>query len=142
MGNGRFTRKRSQVQDLHRPPSLSNSYSAFRNKNGAREGPIAVDMPPGGVPKGAVTWLTKGHVILLPRLLFLVLLFVPSLTWAAFTGKVVRVMDGDTIALMHNGHAERIRLNGIDCPEKGQAFGNWAEEPTSIPSILPSCSYP
>ena len=37
-----------------------------------------------------------------------------------FTGPVVSVLDGDTIEVLHNRHPERIRLNGIDCPEKGQ----------------------
>jgi endonuclease YncB( thermonuclease family) len=32
-------------------------------------------------------------------------------------GFVVRVLDGDTIEVLHNQHAERIRLSGIDCPE-------------------------
>ncbi len=32
---------------------------------------------------------------------------------------------------MHNGRAEKIRLNGIDCPERGQAFGYRAEQFTS-----------
>jgi endonuclease YncB( thermonuclease family) len=39
--------------------------------------------------------------------------------WTAdFTGPVVSVLDGDTIEVLHNHHTERIRLNGIDCPEK------------------------
>jgi endonuclease YncB( thermonuclease family) len=33
-----------------------------------------------------------------------------------FSGLVVGVLDGDTIEVLHNHHAERIRLNGIDCP--------------------------
>ena len=45
-----------------------------------------------------------------------------------FTGKVVGVLDGDTFDVFHNGRAERIRLNGIDCPEKGQAFGQKAKQ--------------
>jgi endonuclease YncB( thermonuclease family) len=45
-----------------------------------------------------------------------------SLPYAAdFSGPVVSVIDGDTIDVLHNGQAERIRLNGIDSPEKGQA---------------------
>ena len=40
-----------------------------------------------------------------------------------FTGLVVSVLDGDTIEVLHNRHPERIRLSGIDCPEKGQAYG-------------------
>ena len=40
-------------------------------------------------------------------------------------------MDGDTIEVMHLGEAERIRLNGIDCPEKAQAFGQRAKQFTS-----------
>ncbi|MGH7183263.1 MAG: thermonuclease family protein [Nitrospiraceae bacterium] len=36
-----------------------------------------------------------------------------------FTGQVVGVLDGDTIAVLHNQHAARIRLSGMDGPEKG-----------------------
>ena len=32
--------------------------------------------------------------------------------------KLVGVIDGDSIEVLHNRHPERIRLNGIDCPEK------------------------
>src|SRR2546428_6183225 len=55
----------------------------------------------------------------------------PPLASIHFTGKVVGVSDGDTISVMHNGRAEKIRLNGIDCPEKGQAFGHRAKQFTS-----------
>lgn len=44
---------------------------------------------------------------------------------------VIAVMDGDTIEVLHNQHPERIRLHGIDCPEKGQAYGNKAKQATS-----------
>jgi endonuclease YncB( thermonuclease family) len=40
-------------------------------------------------------------------------------------GTVVRVADGDTITVLDSAHHQyRIRLQGIDAPEKGQAFGN------------------
>ena len=48
-----------------------------------------------------------------------------------FTGPVVSVLDGDTIEVLHNQHPEGIRLSGIDCPEKGQAFGTRATQATS-----------
>jgi endonuclease YncB( thermonuclease family) len=38
------------------------------------------------------------------------------------------VLDGDTIEVLHNNRAERIRLNGIDCPEKGHAYGQKAKQ--------------
>ena len=38
------------------------------------------------------------------------------------------ISDGDTIAVMHDGKAEKVRLNGIDCPENGQAFGQRAKQ--------------
>ncbi len=44
---------------------------------------------------------------------------------------MVGVSDGDTITVLHNGKGERIRLHGIDCPEKRQAFGNRAKQFTS-----------
>ncbi len=48
-----------------------------------------------------------------------------------FTGKAVRILDGDTIEVMRNGKPDRIRLYGIDCPEKRQAFGNRAKKFTA-----------
>ena len=60
----------------------------------------------------------------------LVLLSSPGLA-ADFTGRVVGVSDGDTITVLHQGKPERIRLHGIDCPEKRQAFGNRAKQFTS-----------
>ena len=46
----------------------------------------------------------------------------------SFTGKIVRVLDGDTVEVLHDGKAERVRLAQIDCPEKGQPFGQAAKE--------------
>jgi micrococcal nuclease len=46
---------------------------------------------------------------------------------ASFTGKLVKVLDGDTVEVMHEGKAERIRLAQIDCPEKNQPFGQAAK---------------
>jgi endonuclease YncB( thermonuclease family) len=43
-------------------------------------------------------------------------------TLADYSGSVVFVLDGDTIEVLRNRHPERIRLSGIDCPEKGQAL--------------------
>jgi micrococcal nuclease len=49
----------------------------------------------------------------------------------AFPAKVIGVTDGDTITVLHDGHPEVLRLNGIDAPEKGQAFGTRAKQFTS-----------
>jgi micrococcal nuclease len=49
----------------------------------------------------------------------------------AFEGEVVGVMDGDTVEVMRSGRAVRVRLDGIDCPEKSQAFGARAKQFTS-----------
>jgi micrococcal nuclease len=49
----------------------------------------------------------------------------------AFTGPVIGIVDGDTIDVLHNGQSERIRLNGVDCPERGQAYGKKAKQFTA-----------
>ena len=48
-----------------------------------------------------------------------------------FTGKVVGVTDGDTLLVMHQGVAEKIRLAGVDCPEIGQEYGSRAKKFTA-----------
>jgi len=49
----------------------------------------------------------------------------------SFSGKCVGVTDGDTIKVMKGGKAVRIRLFGVDCPERGQDFYKRAKEFTS-----------
>ena len=57
---------------------------------------------------------------------------IPMIVSAAdFSGRVVGVIDGDTLEVLHNRHPERNRLSGIDCPEKGQAFGTRAKQAAS-----------
>ena len=51
--------------------------------------------------------------------------------YADFSGKVVGVIDGDSIRVLRNGKAEQVRLRGIDCPERKQAFGTRAKQFTS-----------
>ena len=61
--------------------------------------------------------------------LLIILMFVVSAS--AWEGKCVGIADGDTITVMHNGKGERIRLYGIDTPERRQDFGNRAKQFTS-----------
>jgi len=43
---------------------------------------------------------------------------------ADFAGRVVAVHDGDTITVLAAGRDLRVRLVGIDAPERGQPFAN------------------
>ena len=59
-------------------------------------------------------------------------LLLPCLVWAdTFLGRVVGILDGDTLRVMHDGTAVKVRLYGIDAPEKKQAFGTQARQFTS-----------
>ena len=63
------------------------------------------------------------------RRLFLLAAIATAAVYAEdFAGKVVAISDGDTIRVMHNGAAERIRLWGIDCPEMKQPFRTRAKQ--------------
>lgn len=56
----------------------------------------------------------------------LVILFSGSLCAAEIQGKVIRVLDGDTIEVLQDKNPVRIRLANIDAPEKKQPFGRWS----------------
>lgn len=63
-----------------------------------------------------------------------VLLTLGSLVASAeiITGRVVGVTDGDTITVLDASDQQfRIRLSGIDAPEKGQPFGSRSKESLS-----------
>ncbi len=52
-------------------------------------------------------------------------------TWVV-EGRVVGISDGDTITVLDRMKVQhKIRLTGIDAPEKGQAFGDRARESLS-----------
>ena len=63
-------------------------------------------------------------------LLSLLLPLIPQVT-VALEGKVVSIADGDTITVLQDRNQIKIRLYGIDTPEKGQAFGKAAKKYTS-----------
>ena len=52
--------------------------------------------------------------------------------WADITGNVVGVADGDTITVLDADKVQhKIRLTGIDAPEKKQPFGNRSKQSLS-----------
>lgn len=57
------------------------------------------------------------------KTLLLALLLVLPVT-AQIAGKVVGVTDGDTITVLSDKKQIKVRLAGIDAPERGQDFGN------------------
>ena len=67
---------------------------------------------------------------LIPIVFFLSLSsFVRSQESKQFSGVVVKIVDGDTYDILSaNNNVFRIRMNGIDAPEKGQAYGQKAKE--------------
>jgi endonuclease YncB( thermonuclease family) len=48
-----------------------------------------------------------------------------------FVGRVVGVTDGDTLTVLRGRQAERVRLQGVDAPEKRQAYGDRARRFTA-----------
>lgn len=54
-------------------------------------------------------------------------LLLPALALAgSWTGDVVRIIDGDTLEVVGSCGPVRVRLFGIDCPERGQPFAQAA----------------
>lgn len=66
---------------------------------------------------------------LVSRISLLLLVFLPLSTFAQLTGKVISVSDGDTFTMLTSDHKQvKVRLHGIDCPEKKQAYGERAKQ--------------
>lgn len=58
------------------------------------------------------------------RIFLILLLIVATHVHAEnFTGQVVRIIDGDTVEILSDRNSVRVRLAGIDAPEKKQAYG-------------------
>lgn len=65
-------------------------------------------------------------------LLVFLTLFASRSSAAEFSGKVVNVSDGDTITVLTPDYRQiKVRLYGIDCPEKNQGFGQKARQFTA-----------
>jgi micrococcal nuclease len=45
-----------------------------------------------------------------------------------FSGRVLGVVDGDTMTVLRDNRATTVRLVGIDAPEKGQPYGQRAKQ--------------
>lgn len=65
--------------------------------------------------------------------LLAVFLFLACVQFSAYgdvlRGKVIGVSDGDTITILDSANAQhKIRLTGIDAPEKAQAFGQASKQ--------------
>lgn len=55
---------------------------------------------------------------------FLALVVAPLASAETITGRVVRIQDGDTVTVLDAGKVQhKVRLAGIDAPERAQPFG-------------------
>ena len=77
---------------------------------------------------GNPAWSVRGTDMIMMRFLFLFFL-VCSVQAETLTGRVVGIADGDTITVLDaNRQQHKIRLSGIDAPEKAQPFGDRSKE--------------
>jgi endonuclease YncB( thermonuclease family) len=84
---------------------------------------IARDKQPPGTYDGRMSRLTT-----VGALLWLAVTAAVPLAAHNLHGRVVGVADGDTLTVLDDHHLQHtIRLNGIDAPESGQAFGQVAK---------------
>jgi endonuclease YncB( thermonuclease family) len=64
------------------------------------------------------------------------LLFTSAANAETITGRVIGVTDGDTVTVLDGENQQhKIRLSGIDAPEKSQEFGNKSKQ------ALSDCAY-
>jgi endonuclease YncB( thermonuclease family) len=63
--------------------------------------------------------------------LLIILFFISLGAQAQLVGKVVSIADGDTFTMLVEQKKIKVRLYGIDCPEKGQDYANVARDFTA-----------
>jgi micrococcal nuclease len=68
------------------------------------------------------------HFYNMKGILLVILFRIPVLVTAQLSGEVVAIADGDTFTMLIDRGQLRVRLHGIDCPEKGQDFSNVARD--------------
>lgn len=66
------------------------------------------------------------HLSKLEAIVLVASLYPLVLEAAEFNGRVIRVLDGDTIEVLQANKPVRVRLANIDAPEKKQAYGHWS----------------
>lgn len=59
---------------------------------------------------------------------FVLVIVSAPVAWADFTGRVVKVQDGDSITVLVDKQQIKVRLESIDAPELSQAFGRRSRE--------------
>jgi len=64
------------------------------------------------------------------RLLLMATATLSLLSAQSWSGRVVKVGDGDTLDVLRGKSQVRVRLHGVDCPELGQPFGERARQRT------------
>lgn len=52
----------------------------------------------------------------------------PAAAQFSFEAQVIRVTDGDTLSVRAGDRNFRVRLHGVDAPERGQAYGTKARD--------------
>lgn len=67
----------------------------------------------------------RGNKFFLTLVAFLLLV---TATFGQVKGKVIRVADGDTFTMLVDGKPYKVRLHGVDCPEKTQDFYDVARQ--------------
>lgn len=74
----------------------------------------------------SLSWLKLGLVTLIVS-------GVGAASGETFQGRVVGVSDGDTITVLDSSNKQhKVRLSGIDAPEKSQAYGQRSKQSLSV----------
>jgi micrococcal nuclease len=81
-----------------------------------------------GPQRGLLDWRMAGRVLFGLCVMFAAGPGAPVARPEVLIGKVVAVVDAETVAVLVGTEQHRIRVYGIDCPERGQPFGARARQ--------------